>query len=50
MLPVVYTPIAKKYFKKLKDKALKTAFKEAIIKIRKNPNIGQAKTGDLSSL
>jgi len=50
MLPVVYTPIAEKYFKKLNDKALKKTFKEAIISIRKNPNIGQAKTGDLSGL
>jgi mRNA-degrading endonuclease RelE of RelBE toxin-antitoxin system len=50
MLPVIYTPTAEKYFKKLKDKALKKAFKEAVIKIRKNPDIGQAKTGDLSGL
>lgn len=50
MLPVVYTPIAKKYFKKLKDKKLKTLFKEAIIGIRKNPDIGDAKTGDLSGI
>lgn len=50
MLPVDYTPIAEKYFKKLKDKALKNAFKEAIISIRKNPTIGQAKSGDLSGL
>lgn len=42
--------MAKKYFKKLKDKALKKAFKEAIISIGKNPDIGQAKTGDLSGL
>lgn len=50
MLPVTYTPIAEKYFKKLKDKALKKAFKEAVLSIRKNPAIGQAKTGDLSGL
>lgn len=48
MLPVDYTPIAEKYFKKLKDKALKSAFKETVISIRKNPTIGQAKSGDLS--
>ena len=50
MLPVAYTPIAEKYFRKLKDKALKVAFKEAIISIRRNPDIGQAKSGDLSGL
>ena len=50
MLPVIYTPIAEKYFKKLKDKPLKIAFKEAIISIRENPDIGDAKTGDLKGL
>ncbi len=47
MLPVAYTPIAEKYFKKLKNKQLKKAYKEAILSIRENPNIGDAKTGDL---
>ena len=50
MLPVTYTPAAEKYFKKLKDKPLKTAFKEAIMSIRENPDIGDAKTGDLKGL
>ncbi len=50
MLPVTYTPIAERYFKKLKDKALKKAFKDSVISIRKNPDIGQAKTGDLSGI
>lgn len=50
MLPVTYTSIAKKYFKKLKDKTLKKIFKEAIISIRGNPTIGRAKTGDLRGL
>ncbi len=50
MLPVIYTPIAEKYFKKLKDKSLKNAYKEAIINIRENPNVGDVKTGDLKGL
>lgn len=50
MLPVSYSPIAEKYFKKLKDKQLKNAFKEAIISIRENPDIGDAKTGDLNGI
>ncbi len=50
MLPVIYTPNAEKYFRKLKDKTLKKIFKEAVKDIRKNPTIGEAKTGDLSGL
>jgi hypothetical protein len=50
MLPVIYTPIVEKYFKKLKGKSLKNAYKEAIINIRENPNVGDAKTGDLKGL
>ncbi|MCR6546987.1 type II toxin-antitoxin system RelE/ParE family toxin [Dehalobacterium formicoaceticum] len=50
MLPVIYTPVAEKYFKKLKDNGLKRAFQEAITSIRKNPYVGQAKTGDLNGL
>ncbi len=50
MLPVTYTPIAEKYFKKLKDKQLKNVFKEAIMSIRENPDIGDAKTGDLNGI
>ncbi len=50
MLPVIYSPAATKYFKKIKDKGLKKTFKEAVISIRKNPAIGQAKTGALGGL
>lgn len=50
MLPVIYTPIAEKYFKKLKDQLLKNAFKEAILSIRENPDIGESKMGDLKGL
>ncbi len=50
MLPVAYTPIAEKYFKKLKDKQLKKAYKGAILSIRENPNIGDSKTGDLKGI
>jgi mRNA interferase RelE/StbE len=50
MLPVVYTPMAEKYFKKLKDKQLKNTFKEAIISVRTNPQIGNAKSGDLKGI
>ena len=50
MLPVVYSPIAEKYFKKLKDKQLKNLFKKAILSIRMNPQIGYAKSGDLRGI
>ncbi len=50
MLPVIYTSMAKKYFKKLKDKQLKNIFKDSIWKIRNNPSIGEAKAGDLKGL
>lgn len=50
MLPVDYTNSAKKYFKKLKDKKLKETYKNAILKIRENPEIGQAKSGDLKGI
>jgi mRNA interferase RelE/StbE len=50
MLPVVYTPMAEKYFKKLKDKQLKNSFKEAIVSIRTNSQIGEAKSGNLKGI
>lgn len=50
MLPVIYSPIAERYLKKLKDKALARKYKEAISNIRLNPNIGQAKSGDLDGI
>ena len=50
MLPAVYTPMVEKYFKKIKDKQLKNLFKEAIVRIRTNPQIGDAKSGDLEGV
>ena len=50
MLPVVYTPAAEKYFKIIKDKQLKNAFKKAIKSIRENPQIGEPKSGDLNGI
>ena len=50
MIPVYYMPAAEKYFRKLKDKKLKNMFRNAVMSIRKNPMIGDAKTGDLKGL
>ena len=50
MLPVVYLPPAERYFRKLKDKQLKSKFREAVSCIRSNPRRGEAKSGDLRGL
>lgn len=50
MLPVVYLPAFESYIKKIKDKTLKEKFRDAIDEIRKNPNIGEVKKGDLSGI
>jgi mRNA interferase RelE/StbE len=50
LLPVEYTSSARKYFKKLKDKKLIEAYKTAIMNIRNDPYIGNAKTGDLKGI
>lgn len=43
-------PPAEKFFKKLKDKKLKTLYKEAIDLILEEPTVGNEKTGDLSGV
>lgn len=50
MVRVAYTPMAEKYFKKLKDNHLRNAFKDAIMSVRENPEIGVKKTGDLKGI
>ncbi|KXG76725.1 type II toxin-antitoxin system RelE/ParE family toxin [Thermotalea metallivorans] len=50
MYNIDFLPPAEKYFKKLKDKNLKRKFQEAIMKIRENPYIGEAKRGDLAGI
>ncbi len=50
MLPVIYTPAAEKYFKKLKDQKLLNLYKNIISDIRSNPFSGNAKSGDLKGL
>jgi hypothetical protein len=40
-------PLAGKFIKKIKDKRLKTFFLDALDKIKEDPYIGEAKTGDL---
>lgn len=50
MAEVRFLPLAAKFLKKLKDKKLKTLYREAIDKIRENHTIGEAKSGDLSGV
>lgn len=50
MTEVRFLPPAAKFIKKLKDKKLKILYQETIDKIRQDPTIGEAKTGDLSGV
>ena len=50
MYDVRYAKPAERYFKKLKDKNLKMAFRTAIEEIQNDPYIGGQKTGDLKGL
>jgi len=50
MLPILYLPPAKKYFKKLVEKPLKDTYHKAILEIRTDPSIGEMKTGDLTGV
>jgi len=47
MYEIRYTGSAARYLKKIKDKLLLKAFKEAILELGVNPYIGKQKTGDL---
>jgi len=46
----IILPAAARFFKKLKDKALKAEFQSAVDLIVSDPYIGEAKTGDLSGI
>ena len=50
MYELRFTKAAEKYFKKLKEKGLKSAYTEALGKIAADPYIGGLKTGDLAGI
>lgn len=50
MLQVRFLPPAAKFIKKLKDRKLKSLYKNAIDEICEDYTIGQEKTGDLSGI
>ncbi len=50
MRELIILPGAARFLKKLKEKALKEAFQQEIDAVRKDPYIGEAKTGDLAGI
>ena len=50
MYELRYMPPARKYFKKLKDKKLISAYSNALEKIAGNPYAGERKSGDLAGI
>ncbi|MDR1701745.1 MAG: type II toxin-antitoxin system RelE/ParE family toxin, partial [Sporomusaceae bacterium] len=44
------SPKASKFFKKIKDKNLKTVFKNALEQILADPYVGELKKGDLAGI
>ena len=50
MYEVSYSRAAEKYLKKIKDKRLSSAFKNAIDELKIDPCIGTQKSGDLRSI
>ena len=50
MYQILFSPAAERFFKKLKEKPLKKAYKEALDDIAINPYLGQPKRGDLSGI
>lgn len=47
MYELQYMKSAEKYFKKIREKGLKAAFRTALQTIAENPYTGKSKTGDL---
>ena len=50
MYELRYLPGAERYFKKIKEKGLKAAFRQALESIQEDPYIGESKTGDLAGI
>lgn len=50
MYEMRFSSAAERYFKKLREKGLRDAYRDALDKLRENPCIGQAKHGDLAGI
>jgi mRNA-degrading endonuclease RelE of RelBE toxin-antitoxin system len=48
MYEILFTSQAERYFKKIKEKPLKEAYKNALTKLGENPYVGHPKVGDLT--
>ena len=48
MYELRFSPQAEKFFKKIKEKPLKGAFREALLSISEDPYVGGEKKGDLA--
>lgn len=50
MYELRFAKAAEKYFKKIREKGLKTAYRNALHKLSSDPYIGELKTGDLEGV
>jgi len=50
MYEILFTSQAERYFKKIKEKPLKEAYKNALTKLGENPYVGHPKVGDLAGV
>jgi mRNA interferase RelE/StbE len=50
MYEVLFSPAAERYFKELKEKGLKDAYRTALDRLEEDPYIGQPKRGDLAGI
>ena len=50
MYELRFMKAAERYFKKLKENGLKSAYRDSLSKIAANPIIGSLKTGDLAGI
>ncbi|TJX15156.1 type II toxin-antitoxin system RelE/ParE family toxin [Tissierella creatinini] len=50
MYEILFSTQAEKFFKKIKEKSLKEAYKKSLLKLAEDPYIGQPKRGDLSGI
>ena len=50
MYAIKFLPGAFHYFKKIREKGLKGAYKAALVRLRQNPRLGEMKSGDLAGV
>lgn len=50
MYEILFSSAAERFFKKIKETALKETYKIALLKLSANPYLGQPKRGDLNGI